>query len=78
MKTKAQKIDAHTWVYRGFTINRCTHSRTFLATREDGTKTWPRNLLRDCVCDIDCWHWKQWDIQDRAARCSDAASGAKQ
>jgi oligoribonuclease NrnB/cAMP/cGMP phosphodiesterase (DHH superfamily) len=68
--TKAKKIDANSWSYRGFTIDRCTHSRTFLATRPDGTKTYVRDRLRDAVSDIDCWHWKQWDIQDRASRAA--------
>jgi hypothetical protein len=35
--SKATKTGANTWRYCGFTINRCTHSRTFLATRPDGT-----------------------------------------
>ena len=70
MKSKATKIDANTWEYGGFTINRCTHSRTFLAARPDGTKTYVRNTLHEVVTDIDCWKWKQWDIQERAARAA--------
>jgi hypothetical protein len=65
--SKATKTGANTWRYCGFTINRCTHSRTFLATRPDGTKTYVRDRLRDVVCDIDYWHRSQRDIQDRAA-----------
>jgi hypothetical protein len=65
--SKPTKVDADTWQYAGFTINRCTHSRTFLATRPDGTKTYVRDRLRDVVVDIDCWHWKQWDERERAS-----------
>ena len=78
MKTKATKIDANTWQYAGFTINRCTHSRTFLATRPDGTKTYVRDTLREVVTDIDCWNWKQWDIKDRADRAAREACAAGQ
>lgn len=65
MKTKAQKIDANSWNYRGFIINRCTHSRTFLAQRPDGTKTYVRDRLRDVVTDIDCWFYAQWEKAQR-------------
>lgn len=78
MKTKATKIDANTWQYAGFTINRCTHSRTFLATRPDGTKTYVRDTLREVVTDIDCWNWKQCDIKDRAERATREACAAWQ
>jgi hypothetical protein len=33
--SKPTKIDAHTWCYRGYTIVRCTHSRTYIITEPE-------------------------------------------
>jgi hypothetical protein len=33
--SKPTKIDANTWHYRGFTIVRCTHSRTYIITEPE-------------------------------------------
>ena len=70
MNAKATKIDANTWEYSGFTINRWTTSRTFSAARPDGTKTYVRNTLREILTDIDFWKLKRRDIQDRSARAA--------
>lgn len=67
--SRATKTGTNTWQYRQFEIVRCTHSRTFLGTHCNGNdKTYVRNTLRDVVTDIDCWHWKQWNIKYRADR----------
>lgn len=68
MRTKATKIDATTWSYRGFTITKCVHSRTYQGVRADGEKTYARNRLRDAVTDIDCFFYAQWERTQAAAR----------
>jgi hypothetical protein len=61
--SKPTKIDANTWHYRGFTIVRCTHSRTYIITepeRIDGSS----RRLRDAKDQIDFIYYRR----DQVAR----------